>query len=235
MKASQLEVVSLAKSYPEFRLGPLSFSLAPGRACGLLGPNGAGKTTLLRCLATQSKPTGGGFRWRGRAVEWGDWRYREEICFMSETPALYGDLTASQMLRFVGHMYDSWDTEFARAWIARLRVPLHRKIATFSKGMRIKLALVAALAHRAGLFLLDEPTAGLDPDARAELQQLLREMCGRGVCVLISSHLFEDIELVCDDVKILKRGTLVYESELRALQAHSKDGSIRDLYFALGD
>lgn len=220
----------LVKRYPGFQLGPVTLELDPGEAYGLLGPNGAGKTTLLNCLACQSRLDAGSFRWRGRPVHWGDWRYRGEISFVRETPALYEGLTAGQLLRFASRIYPAWDDRFARDWQARLHLPTDRKVGAFSKGMRVKLSLLVALAHGARLILLDEPTAGLDPDARADLHALLRQLVEKQrACLLISSHIFEDIESVCDEVMILHQGAIVFSSRLSELRKRS----VRDVYFAI--
>jgi ABC-2 type transport system ATP-binding protein len=203
------------KQYDGFVLGPVDLALEPGRIYGLLGANGAGKTTLIDCLAGQSRLTAGEVRWNGRAQRWGDWRLREEIALVRETPALYEGLTALDHLRLAAGVFARWDQAAADRWLAHCRLEPRKRVKHYSKGMRVKLALAIGLAHRAQLLLLDEPTAGLDPDARADLLDFVSELSiESGAAVVIASHVFDDVESLASDVCILSAGRLVYAAAL---------------------
>jgi ABC-2 type transport system ATP-binding protein len=218
-----LEIRDVQKSFPGFRLGPISLSLQGGVAYGLLGPNGAGKTTLLNCVTLQLKLTSGQILYKGAPILWGDTAWKVRFSYIRETPSFYDEFTVGGTLRLAGRLYGTWDEPFAQNLLDRFRLEKGRKVGTLSKGNKVKLGLVAALAHHAEVLILDEPTAGLDPTARAELQQLLRELmkADRALCVVISSHIFEDIEEVADEVLILRSGKLVFGAPLRDLAAMS--------------
>ncbi len=228
MKNHVMMVRHLVKRYGHFQLGPVTLDLSCGTAYGLLGPNGAGKTTLLNCMAGQSRLNCGRIYFEHQEVLWGDWRVRERIGFLRETPLLYDELSVEQTLRFASCMYPTWDRDFVRSWQERLRLDGRKKVRHLSRGMRVKLAILAGLAHGSRLLLLDEPTAGLDPEGRADLQSLLRELVReRGACLLLSSHLFEDMELSCDEIKILREGRIIHECRL----GDPESISLRQLYF----
>lgn len=213
MTAPRLALRSVCKVYPGFELGPLSLDLLPGIAMGLLGPNGAGKTTLLNVIALQSRLTAGAMTYGGVDIAWGDARWKSRISYIRETPAFYDELTIGETLRFAARIYEEWDRPFAEALMTRFGLDRSRRVGTLSKGTRVKLGLVAALAHRARLLLLDEPTAGLDPDAREDLQRALRDLLRErpDVSILLSSHIFEDLDAVADSVTIIRNGRLVFE------------------------
>lgn len=215
--ACTFAVEELCKRYRNFRLGPVSFKLEGGRAYGLLGPNGAGKTTLLGSLSAQLWHEGT-VRWAGRAVRAADWRLREDIAYLPEVPYLYEELTVSATLRLARGVFGNWDAAAAGAWQARLALDERKRVCELSKGMRTKLALLVAISHRARVLLLDEPTTGMDPESRRELYGHFRSLVTDcGVCLLLSSHLFEDIEMVADHIFVLRGGQMQLSAEMAQL------------------
>lgn len=221
MTSSGLTAIGVVKKYRHFQLGPVDLSLSPGSAAGLLGANGAGKTTLLNCLAGQMRVNAGSIRWMGEEISLKNWRIREHIGFVTEYPSLYENLSARDHLSFVSNIFSNWDDDFASRWLEKFDLPPGQKIKEYSKGMKVKLSILIAISHRASLLLLDEPTSGLDPDTRFEIQGHLRELVSsREVCLLISSHLFEDIENVAREVKIISRGKLTDEFSLEELDQY---------------
>lgn len=216
-----LELRDVRRSFPDFELGPLSTRLARGRTCGLLGPNGAGKTTLLNLIGLQLRATTGEMVHDGTPIRWGERRWKSSITYIRETPAFYDALTVAATLRLVSRLYDTWDAAFAETLLSRFGLDARRRVGTLSKGTRVKLGLVAALAHRADLLILDEPTAGLDPGARTEMHDILRDLHREqpGLCILLSSHIFEDLEAVADDVLIMRKGRIVFACPRRELAA----------------
>jgi ABC-2 type transport system ATP-binding protein len=220
--ACGVSLVGIRRSFPGFELGPLSLDLLPGHAYGLLGPNGAGKTTLLNILAQQLRPSFGDIRDHGKPVCWGDRRWKARIGYIKETPVFYDELTVRETIGFTRRLYNNWDAGFTVVLLRRFQLDPAQRVGTMSKGTKVKLGIVLALSHGAKLLILDEPTAGLDPTARADLHETLRDLMHerQGLCLLLSSHIFEDLERVTQEVLILRAGQLVFRAshdELREL------------------
>ena len=209
-----LEVVDIRRRFPGFELGPLSLKLRRGRVYGLLGPNGAGKTTLLDLVALQTRPTGGVLRTDGELLPWGSRAWNARLSYVREVVAFYDELTVTETLRLASRLYDRWDPTVAARLVDTLELPPDRRVRELSKGTKVKLGIASALAHHADLLLLDEPTAGLDPTARAGVQALVRDMARDHprLCVVFSSHIFEDLEETATDLLILRNGRLVFEA-----------------------
>ena len=219
MTTTGLTAAGVVKKYKHFQLGPIDLKLEPGSATGLLGANGAGKTTLLNCLAGQMKPNHGSIQWMGQEISPQNWRIREHIGFVTEYPSLYETLSARDHLLFASHVFQNWDAGFAEEWLKKFELPPKQKIKEYSKGMKVKLSILIAISHRADLLLLDEPTSGLDPDTRYEMQGHFSDLVSSGnVCILLSSHLFEDIENVTRDVKIINKGKLTHAFSMANLK-----------------
>ncbi len=193
-----------------------------GRAVGLLGPNGAGKTTLLRSLLGFFPAAGGCARVLGRDVAAEPRQVRESIGYMPESDAHIGHLTAVRMVRMMAELSGlPADAALERAHEALFWVGLgearYRKVGTFSTGMKQKVKLAQAIVHGPRLLMLDEPTNGLDPAARRRMLDLITEIRDRGeTTLLLSSHLLKDVEGVCDQVLILKRGRVAALTDLKA-------------------
>ncbi len=216
-----LELDGLQRLFPDFELGPLSMAFRSGHIYGLLGPNGAGKTTLLNLITLQLKPTAGLSLTRGTPIRWGDQGWKRRFSYIGETPSFYDDLTVAQTLELASRLYGQWDQVLADRLVDQFRLPSSRRVGLLSKGTRVKLGIVAALAHRAEMLILDEPTAGLDPTARADLQTSLKTLAAehQTLCVVLSSHIFEDIEETATDVCILRGGRLAFQASAETLKA----------------
>ncbi|MGH9741705.1 MAG: ATP-binding cassette domain-containing protein [Candidatus Acidiferrum sp.] len=219
-----LKLEAVERRFTGFRLGPVSIRFTPGVAYGLLGPNGAGKTTLLNLLTLQLKLASGEMAYDGKPIRWGDAAWKRRWSYIRETPSFYDELTVAQTLRLAGSLYGQWDAAFAQTLLDRLHLDPSKKVETLSKGNKVKLGIVTALAHHAELLILDEPTAGLDPTVRAELQTLLREIVKTEptLCLILSSHIFEDIEQAVDEVLILRDGNIVFREGLRAIRSSGR-------------
>ena len=209
-----LELVDVQRRFPSFELGPLSLKLRRGRTYGLLGPNGAGKTTLLDIVALQTRPTAGVLFTEGESLSWGSCAWKARLSYVREVVAFYDELTVAETLRLASRLYGRWDPTLAARLVDTLELPLDRRVRELSKGTKVKLGIASALAHHADLLLLDEPTAGLDPTARAGVQAIVRAMARDHprLCVVFSSHIFEDLEETATDLLILRNGRLVFEA-----------------------
>jgi ABC-2 type transport system ATP-binding protein len=203
----------------------LSASLS-GRCIGLLGPNGAGKTTLLHTLLGFHPPSAGTARIFGRDIRTEARAIRAEMGYMPESDAFLGGMTAVRFVRLMGEISGlPAERALERAHEALFYVGLgearYRKVDTYSLGMKQLAKLAQALVHGPRLIFLDEPTNGLDPDARERMLRLIHEIRDAGeVNVILSSHLLRDVEECCDEVLILKDGRIAtycnLEEERRA-------------------
>ena len=218
-----LETSGLGKTYGrESRavtaLHALDLSIPKGLVYGVLGPNGAGKSTLLRMVLGLVKPSRGSFRLLGEAHVSATTLRR--VGAMIEAPSLYPFLTARDMLGMAARMSGFSEKGREDAVLARvgLTEAADRKARTFSMGMRQRLALGAALLARPELLILDEPTNGLDPAGIQEMRTLVRDLVDKdGVTIILSSHLLDEVQKVCDRVAILDHGKLIAEGRVADL------------------
>ena len=212
-------------------LDQLSFEVPRGLIAGFVGPNGAGKTTTLRVLATLLRQDQGIVEVLGHnvAAEEGARRVRRLIGFMPDYFGLYTDMTAKEYLEFFGAAY-SVPADKRRGLIqdilelVNLSDRADTLIAALSRGMQQKLSLGRCLVHSPELLLLDEPASGLDPRARIELLELLRELKKMGNTIFISSHILSELHDLCDAVVIIDKGKLVYSGGVEAASSALMEG-----------
>lgn len=214
-----VETERLTKRYDAATaLDDCNVAVRKGEIFGLLGPNGAGKTTLLRLLLGYLRPTSGRATIDGLDCERQSVEVRRQVAYLPGDVRLFPALKAREVLDFCGGFRDRDYATRARRLAERLDLDLNRRTTAMSTGMRQKLGLVAALAVAAPTIILDEPTANLDPTARNEVLELVREARNLGRTILFSSHILDEVERLCDRVVILRRGRLVHEQELRTLR-----------------
>jgi len=210
-----IAVQDLRKHYRDAEvLGGVSLTVASGEVFGFVGPNGAGKTTFLKCLLGIARADGGDIRLGPGEQATVDARLdslaaRRLCAYAPSETAMYDHLRVDAMLRFALSFYADADLEQGRALLARFTLPPRRKVGALSHGMKRKLLLAQALASGSPILLLDEPMEGLDPEARRDLEGLLREQAKRGRTVFFSSHDLASVERVCDRVAFLRDGKLL--------------------------
>lgn len=210
-----IEVRGLRKRYDEFdALRGVSFSVPEGEIFGFIGPNGAGKTTTIRVLATLLLPTSGTAKILGHDVTREPELVREVMGYMPDLWGVYPDLTVEEYLTFFAASYGLPRRERARAVgdvmeLTDLGGLKTRLVEQLSKGMKQRLCLAKTLVHDPRLLILDEPADGLDPRARIELRELLRELASMGKTILISSHILTELSDLVTSVGILERGRLL--------------------------
>ena len=221
-----LTVSSLTKYFGTVKaVDSISLTLNPGEILGLVGPNGAGKTTTLRCLCGILTPDSGSINVGGHDLLTDDLAAKRLLAFIPETPNHYDLLTVREQLRFIAMCYDTVDEYKRKADELLLRYELKEKedalVAELSKGMKQKLAIAAAMIHRASIFLCDEPMIGLDPKGqhsfKTELQTLRRANCS----AIVSTHLLETAEALCDRIVIMQSGTKIFEGTMHELRAQT--------------
>jgi ABC-2 type transport system ATP-binding protein len=222
-----LDVRGLSKSFGAHRaVDDLTFSMERGRIYGFIGPNGAGKTTTMRMLATLDLPDGGDAFVDARSILTEPRQVRRKVGFMSDLFAPYPNLDVGQFLDFFARAYglrgeERKETVAGLAGFCGLDTFLTRPATGLSKGMGQRLHLAKTLLHDPELLILDEPTAGLDPRARIDFRNLVRELAARGKAVLVSSHILSELAEICDGVIIIERGRRVAAGTLEEV---SKDG-----------
>lgn len=207
-----IEASGLTKHYGEHEaLRGIDLTVPEGSLFGVLGPNGAGKTTFIRILAGVLRPTSGNVTVLGLDPLSQRWDVRRQIGYMSQSTALYEDLSARDNVAFFGGAHIDQGLDERVEEILQFTDLANRagdRAHTFSGGMKSRLSLAAALVHNPRVLFLDEPTAGVDPRLRARLWDLFRRLTSEGVTILISTHLMDEAVL-CDRVAILREGELI--------------------------
>lgn len=204
-----LEVKNLSKSFGDFALDGVSFSLPQGYIMGFIGPNGAGKSTTIRILLGLLKRDGGDVKILGQDPMLQNEEIKQRIGVVFDENYLYETLTLLDMKRVVAPFYKRWDEARFREYIDRFSLPLHKKIKDLSKGMKMKFALSLALSHHADLLILDEPTSGLDPVVRSEFLGILQELMeDEGKSVFFSTHITSDLERIADYITLIDGGKI---------------------------
>ncbi|MBS1708367.1 MAG: ABC transporter ATP-binding protein [Armatimonadetes bacterium] len=206
---------------------------------GLLGPNGAGKTTLMRCASSILVPTAGTVTINGNDLYADPVRAKQGLAFVPEVPNLYELLTVDEHLRFVAMCFKTLEVyEREGDELLRRYSLLEKKrdlVATLSKGMRQKLSIACAMVHRANVFLFDEPMIGIDPAGVAEFKAEMLEGRANGNCYLVSTHLLDVAEKLCDRVVIMARGQKVAEGTVAELRdrAQMESADLEKLFLSL--
>ncbi len=227
-----IELHRLAKRYGKVQaLSDLTLTVTRGEIYGFLGRNGAGKSTAIRIIMGITKASGGEVRLFGGSAGKDLIRLRRRIGYVAQEQNFYGWMTPLQLGRFLRGFYPTWDeTEYLRV-LRLLELPTRRKARTFSGGMKVKLGLATALAHRPELLVLDEPTAGLDPVARREFLELVKAQADASQrTTFFSTHLVDEVEIAAARVGIVDRGRTFFEGSVDALRAR-----VRMLSHAVAD
>ncbi len=234
-----LEVDGVGRSYygiPAVR--SLSLRAAPGQVVGLLGPNGSGKSTTVKMLVGLLRPSRGVVRWRGTDIHQQLRDYQRIFGYVPEEPRLYNYLTASEYLELIGGLRGI-DAAPLQHRIKRyldlfgLAGEQHVPISSFSKGMRQKVLIAAALLHDPDLLVLDEPCSGLDVASTLILRRLVTALAKRGKTIVYSSHVMDMVEKVCDDVLILHKGNVVAHDSVTRLRELATAASLEEVFAAL--
>lgn len=213
-----LKIEHLRKDYNDFSLD-CSLEILPGRVTGLVGPNGAGKTTTFKAVLGLVRVDSGNIRILGKDVKEFQGRERQELGIVLSDSGFNGCLTIRDLIPVLNQFYKKFNHAFFVEQAERFGLPQDKKIKEFSTGMKAKLNLLAAISHDAKLLILDEPTAGLDVVARDELLEMLREFMEKDDerAILISSHISNDLENLCDDIYMIDKGKIIMHEETDVL------------------
>lgn len=211
-----IELKQVKKRYGDFALNDVNLTLPQGCVLGLIGENGAGKSTLIRMMCGMCKPDGGevvvlGER-AGRSAAFT--RVKQDIGVVLDEACLPDELTAPQIAQCMRGIYTHWDDEVFGGFMRRFALPEDKAVRHYSRGMKMKLAIAAAMSHHAKLLLLDEATSGLDPVVRDDILDVFNEFTRQeDHSVLISSHIVSDLEKICDYVVFIHKGNVILSEE----------------------
>ncbi len=238
-KCDMLEVRLLTKYYTGIPVvDHVSFSIRPGQILGYLGPNGAGKSTTVKMLTGLIEPSSGHIQFYGRDVCDDLLAFQQRIGYVPEEPHLYPHLSGREYLQLVGRLRGLKRRVLEPRMDELIRLfglweDRHSALASYSKGMRQKILLSAALLHDPELLILDEPFSGLDVNAAMVLRSLLKALSGRQKMVLYSSHVLEVVEKVCDTVLILRKGQVVAHDSVARLREMMSESSLEGVFSQL--
>lgn len=203
----------IQKNYKDFALGPVDLTVPAGTIVGLVGENGAGKTTTLKILTGVNRPDAGRAELLGQDPTRADVRARLGVVY--EDAYFYEGLSAARIGRSMAGIFGSrWDDGVFAGYLERFGLDANKKVKEYSRGMRMKLSLATALAHKPDMLVLDEPTAGLDPVVRGEILDLFLEFIqDEGHSILMSSHITSDLEQIANSIAYLHRGRLLFHED----------------------
>ena len=205
---SIVEVTSLCKTYPAFRLNKVSFSLERGKITGFIGRNGAGKTTTIKSMLNLIHTDSGEISYFGMPLFGNEMEIKQRIGYSTGTVNWYPRKTIREIVDVTKAFYPGWDEEAYRKYMTMFALDETKKPIELSDGMKVKFNLLLALSHRAEVLILDEPTSGLDPFSRDELLELFKTLKEHGVTILFSTHITSDLERCADNIIYISQGRI---------------------------
>ena len=229
----------LTKRYTTTRaIDDVSFTVKPYEVLGYLGPNGSGKSTTVNIITGLLEPTGGEVLFEGRSIQSQLIEYKRRLGYVPEQPHLYPHLSGTEYLQLAGRLrglpkrqLDSKIEEMLQLF--GLGAARHSRISSYSKGMRQKVLISAALLHNPDILVFDEPLSGLDVTSGLVFRNLVKALAREGQIILYSSHVLEVVEKVCTEVMILRKGRVVANDSVENLRGLMKLKSLEDIFSEL--
>ena len=231
-----LRIEHLTKIYDDYKaVDDLSLHIAPGEIYGFIGHNGAGKTTTLKSVVGILQFDDGEIFINGTSVKADPIKCKREIAYIPDNPDIYEFMTGIKYLNFVADIFGVSSTDRQEkirkyAEMFDLTADLAQPIATYSHGMKQKLAIISAWIHNPKLIIMDEPFVGLDPKAAHILKGMMREVCDNGGAILFSTHVLEVAEKLCDKIAIIKEGKLIRSGTMEEVKG---DDSLEEVFLEL--
>lgn len=231
-----LKINNLTKTYGEKKaVDNLTIHIKPGEIYGFIGHNGAGKTTTLKSVAGILKFDNGKIYIDGISIKDDPIACKKKIAYIPDNPDLYDFMSGIRYLNFVADIYGVSSSDRSKkikeyAEIFGIRNNLAQPIASYSHGMKQKLAIIAAWIHKPQLIIMDEPFVGLDPSAAHDLKEMMRKHCDEGGAIFFSTHVLEVAEKLCDKVAIIKNGQLIKSGTMEEVKG---DTSLEDVFLDL--
>ena len=216
-----IEVKNLSKKYGEqFAVNKLNFKIKKGEIVGLLGPNGAGKSTTMKILTGYISASSGTALVCGKNVDEESLEVRSRVGYLPEQNPLYFDMYVKEYLNYVARVHKVKSFKYRveeTIKLTGLGPEQHKKIGQLSKGYKQRVGIAQALLHDPEVLILDEPTSGLDPNQLVEIRELIKQI-GKKKTVILSTHIMQEVELLCDRVIIINKGKLVANNSVQELQ-----------------
>lgn len=231
-----LRIENLTKTYGEKRaVDNLSLHIAPGEIYGFIGHNGAGKTTTLKAVVGILQFDKGEVFIKGESIRKNPLACKQKIAYIPDNPDLYEFMTGIKFLNFIAVIFgvpEEKRQERIRKYadLFEMTENLAQPIASYSHGMKQKLAIISAWIHEPKLIIMDEPFVGLDPKAAHILKQMMREICDEGGAIFFSTHVLEVAEKLCDKVAIIRNGQLIQSGTMQEVKG---DDSLEEVFLEL--
>jgi ABC-2 type transport system ATP-binding protein len=233
--SSMLETENLGRHFGEIKaVNGVTFKADKGEVLGFLGPNGAGKSTTMKMITGFLTPSYGTARINGNDIQTESKLVREQIGYLPENAPLYGEMEVRDFLDFVAEIRSIKKSERKTAIdrvidLVSLENVVYQKIETLSKGFRRRVGLAQALIHDPEILILDEPTDGLDPNQKHEVRTLINSMA-TDKCIVLSTHILEEVDAVCTRVIIIAHGKIVADAEPEELKARSETRQLDEVF-----
>ena len=209
-----IEIQNLTKKYDGFTLDNISFNVPKGSIMGFIGQNGAGKTTTIKSLLNLIRKDSGTIKMLGLDNAENEAKIKEQIAAVFDELPFHDSLNAKHLSVILSDIYEKWDKNTYYEYLDRFSLPRKKKIGEFSKGMKMKLQIAAALSHNAKLLIMDEATTGLDPVVRNEILDIFLEyLQDESNSILLSSHITTDLEKIADNVTFIDKGKILLSGE----------------------
>ncbi|GFP76637.1 ABC transporter ATP-binding protein [Clostridium fungisolvens] len=219
--SNALEVLNLHKTYNDFTLDSVSFSLPTGYIMGFVGQNGAGKTTTIRCILNMASKDGGEINIFGLDNVRDELAVKQKLAVVFDETFFVDTWRIKDVEKAIQGFYSGWDSNLYWEYIKRFKLSPKKQVKDLSRGMKMKLMLAVAMSHDAKLLILDEPTSGLDPVARDEFLEILREYIADGEkSVFFSTHITSDLEHIADYITLIDNGRIFYTGTMDDLLEH---------------
>lgn len=222
-----IEIQKLCKSYKDFSLNNISFSLPTGYIMGFVGQNGAGKTTTIRLILNMINRESGEIKIFGLDNVQDDQKIKQDIAVVFDDIYFVDSWKVREVERALKGFYSNWSSKLFNQYVSNFHLPMDKKVKELSRGMKMKLMLAVAMSHEAKLLILDEPTSGLDPVARDELLEILSKYIADGdKSILFSTHITSDLEKIADYITLIDNGRIFYTG--------TKDGLLENFFIVKG-
>jgi ABC-2 type transport system ATP-binding protein len=210
----------------------ISFEAKPGKILGFLGPNGAGKSTTMKMLTSYLAATAGSIEICNKNIFTDALAIKKQIGYLPENTPLYTDMYIREFLSFVGQTYQLENLEHRVEDVIKqvgLTPEQHKKISMLSKGYKQRVGLAQAIIHQPQVLILDEPTSGLDPNQLSDIRTLIKNL-GKDKTVILSTHIMQEVEAICDEVIIINKGKIVANATIEELKAQNKTNSLEEVF-----